>query len=67
MLLILALIYIVDEVATNLPNSLETEINVALFGVPFIAANGFSLDQLNAVAFQGALAPEGIYSALSLG
>lgn len=67
MLLILALIYIVDEVATNLPNSLETEINVALFGLPFITANGFSLEQLNSVAFAGAIEPAGIYDALSLG
>ena len=30
MMLILALIYVVDEVATNLPNSLQTEINLAI-------------------------------------
>lgn len=29
-MLILALIYIVDEIATNLPNSLQTEINLAI-------------------------------------
>ena len=67
MLLVLALIYIVDEVATNLPNSLETEINVALFGLPFIHANGFGLEQLNAVAVQGGMEPAPIFEALSQG
>lgn len=67
MLLILTLIYIVDEVTTNLPNSLETELNVALFGYPFILQNGYSLDQLNAVAFSGLTVPEAIYKELSNG
>lgn len=34
-MLILALIYIVDEVATNLPNSLQTEINFAINVYPY--------------------------------
>lgn len=37
MMLILALIYIVDEVATNLPNSLQTEINLAINVYPSLS------------------------------
>ena len=49
MMLILALIYIVDEVATNLPNSLQTEINLAINVYPFsktITDSPFSLNQI---------------------
>ncbi len=39
MMLILALIYIVDEIATNLPNSLQTEINFAINVWPWAKNN----------------------------
>ncbi len=43
MMFILALIYIVDEVATNLPNALQTEINLAINVWPWASKNGYDV------------------------
>ena len=57
MIFILALIYIVDEVATNLPNSLETELNIFYVGMPLVNSGAFTLDQLLAVGYNGIVEP----------
>jgi len=49
MVLILTLIYIVDEVATNLPNSLETELNIFYYVWP--NKGQFTLASINDVIF----------------
>ena len=67
MLFILALIYIVDEVATNLPNSLETEINVFYTGWPLVQSGAFSLTELLGVGYHGLNEPAGLYTSLSKG
>lgn len=66
MLLILALIYIVDEICTNLPNSLQTEINVALGGFAYASEHGYSLETLNSAAY-GGVGPEPLLNALGDG
>lgn len=67
MIFILALIYIVDEVATNLPNSLETELNIFYVGMPLVNSGAFTLDQLLAVGYNGIVEPAEIYQSLSKG
>ena len=66
MLFILALIYIVDEICTNLPNSLQTELNVALNGYSWANSNGYSLETLNHAAY-GGVGPEALLKMLGDG
>ncbi len=55
MLLILALIYIVDEISTNLPNNLLSEINLALNVWPFAERNGFSFVEAYSAVYGGSV------------
>lgn len=52
MMLICTLIFIVDEIATNLPNSLQTEINLAINIYPW-AKNSYSLDTIWGQVYPG--------------
>ena len=51
MIFILTLIYIVDEVATNLPNSLETEINLFLNVWP--KGSQFGVNAISSIIYNG--------------
>ncbi len=53
MLLILALIYIMDEVSTNLPNNLLSELNLALNVYPSASKEGYSLFEMSAAVYGG--------------
>ena len=66
MLFVLTLIYITDEICTNLPNSLQTELNVALNAYPWASSNGYSLETLNSAAYGGA-GPEALLKILGDG
>ncbi len=53
MLLILSLIYIVDEISTNLPNNLLSEINLAINVWPAAQSDGYSFSEAYGAVYGG--------------
>lgn len=66
MFLILALIYIMDEISTNLPNSLSSEINLYINTMNQALASGFTMDQIVQATF-GGVGPEPLLGIISSG
>lgn len=66
MLLILSLIYIVDEISTNLPNNLLSEINLAINVYPKATSLGYTLSDID-LAVYGAKGSDELLSIVSSG
>ncbi len=66
MLLILALIYIADEISTNLPNNLLSEINLNINVIAKATGLGYGLNDINNAVY-GGVGEKGLLSIVSNG
>lgn len=66
MLLILALIYIADEISTNLPNNLLSEINLNINVIAKATGLGYGLNDINNAVY-GGVGEKGLLSIVSSG